>query len=104
MGYKAELESQLKKARNRFYSKEDLEMASQFVTEVIRNKLSSSTEELLDPLFLGGTKSYDLGVVRVRQGTPRSYLLLLLLLCQERSGGNSGGQAPPGDVVPVEEE
>jgi hypothetical protein len=30
VGYKADLESQLKKAPTRFYSKEDLEMASQF--------------------------------------------------------------------------
>jgi hypothetical protein len=31
------LESQLKKAPNRFYSKEDLEMASQFVSDAIKD-------------------------------------------------------------------
>jgi hypothetical protein len=31
------LESQLKKAPNRFYSKEDLEMASQFVSDIIKD-------------------------------------------------------------------
>jgi hypothetical protein len=36
-GYKADLESQLKKAPNRFYSKEDLEMASQFVSDDIKD-------------------------------------------------------------------
>ena len=36
-GYKADLESQLKKAPNRFYSKEDLEMASQFVSDAIKD-------------------------------------------------------------------
>jgi hypothetical protein len=37
MGHKDDLESQLKKAPNRFYSKEDLEMASQFVSDAIKD-------------------------------------------------------------------
>jgi hypothetical protein len=36
-GHKADLESQLKKAPNIFYSKEDLEMASQFVSDAIKD-------------------------------------------------------------------
>jgi hypothetical protein len=36
-GYKADSESQLKKALNIIYSKEDLEMASQFVTDAIKD-------------------------------------------------------------------
>jgi hypothetical protein len=36
-GYKADLESHLKKAPNRFYSKEDLEMASQFMSDAIKD-------------------------------------------------------------------
>jgi hypothetical protein len=36
-GYKADFESQLKKAPNRFYSKKDLEMASQFVSDAIKD-------------------------------------------------------------------
>ena len=38
-GYKADLESQLKKAPNRFYSNEDLEMSSQFVSDSIKTPL-----------------------------------------------------------------
>ena len=37
MGYKADLENQLKKAPNEFYSKEDLKMASQFVSDAIKD-------------------------------------------------------------------
>jgi hypothetical protein len=37
MGYRADLDSQLKKASNRFYSKEDLEMVSQFISDAIKD-------------------------------------------------------------------
>jgi hypothetical protein len=37
VGYIADLESQLKKAPTRFYSKEDLEMASQLVSDAIKD-------------------------------------------------------------------
>ena len=37
MGYRADLESQLKTALNRFYSKEDLEMASEFISDAIKD-------------------------------------------------------------------
>jgi hypothetical protein len=36
-GYKADLESQLKKAPKRFYFKEDLEMVSQFISDAMKD-------------------------------------------------------------------
>jgi hypothetical protein len=39
MGYRADLKSQLKNALNRFYSKEDLEMVSQFISDTIKKLL-----------------------------------------------------------------
>jgi hypothetical protein len=37
MGYRTDLESHLKTALNRFYSKEDLEMASEFISDAIKD-------------------------------------------------------------------
>ena len=38
-GYSDDLECQMKKAPNRYYSKEDLEMASQFISNSVKDPL-----------------------------------------------------------------
>jgi hypothetical protein len=42
MGYRADLESQLKKAPNRLYSKKDPEMASQFISAAIKDSFEKN--------------------------------------------------------------